>query len=194
MASTEAFLENEAELVEKAKVDDQAFSILYQHYFPKIYGYVQKRVSGRETAEDIVSQVFLKAFGHRQKYQSRGFSFGAWLYRIATNALTDHYRRQGSHLEEAITDDSAREPAGENLTEELIQKSDRQAIEKVLNKMPERYRQAVYLRYFAEMEIFEIAETLQLPKTHVSVILHRALDCFRQKADKAGIKFYLIIF
>jgi DNA-directed RNA polymerase specialized sigma24 family protein len=60
--------------------------------------------------------------------------------------------------------------------------------------MPLRYRQVVHLRYFAEMEISEIAEALNLPKTHASVILHRALHCFKQKAEKNGIKFYQIIF
>jgi RNA polymerase sigma-70 factor, ECF subfamily len=193
MAQTEAFLENEAEVVEKAKVDDQAFSILYEHYFPKIYGYVQRRVSGRETAEDLVSQVFLKAFSNRKKYQQRGFSFGAWLYRIATNALTDHYRR-GIHGDVQAVEIIENEPAGNQLTDEINKTADRAAIDKVLKKMPERYRQVVYLRYFAEMEIFEIADTLKLPKTHVSVVLHRALHCFKQKADRNGIKFYLIIF
>lgn len=193
MAQTEVFLENEAEIVEKAKVDDQAFSLLYEYYFPKIYGYVQRRVSGRETAEDLVSQVFLKAFSNRQKYQQRGFSFGAWLYRIATNALTDYYRR-GVHGEVQSAEVIDNEPAGNQLADEITKVSDRTAIEKVLKKMPERYRRIVYLRYFAEMEIFEIAATLKLPKTHVSVILHRALHCFKQQSDKNGIKFYIIIF
>jgi RNA polymerase sigma-70 factor, ECF subfamily len=192
MASIGLIGENEAELVEKAKVDDQAFGQLYEHYFPKIYRYIKRRVSTHEIAEDLVSQVFLKAFGHRQNYQSRGFSFGAWLYRIATNVLTDYYRRS-AHGDISDEETIAKEPtadspaAGEQLT-------DRAAIEKVLNKMPARYRQVINLRYFAEMEIGEIAAVMGLSKTHTSVILHRALNCFKQQSDQHGIKFYFLTF
>jgi RNA polymerase sigma-70 factor, ECF subfamily len=193
MASIGLIGENEAELVEKAKVDDQAFGQLYEYYFPKIYRYIKRRVSTHEIAEDLVSQVFLKAFGHRQNYQSRGFSFGAWLYRIATNILTDHYRR-GVHGEVNDEEAIAKEPASENFQAAGEQLTDRAAIEKVLNKMPARYRQVINLRYFAEMEIGEISEVMGLPKTHTSVILHRALNCFKQKSDQHGIKFYFLTF
>jgi len=57
----------EVELIEKAKTNDQAFEILYNQYFPKIYGFVKKRTRAREAAEDIVSMVFMDAFTHLDK-------------------------------------------------------------------------------------------------------------------------------
>jgi RNA polymerase sigma-70 factor, ECF subfamily len=187
-------LENEDLLVEKAKSDDAAFEQLYYHYFPKIYSYVMKRVGSRETAEDIVSDVFTKAFANLKKYQSRGFSFGAWLYRIATNALTDHYRKQARHPELKDDDAMEREPSHNSTEEQAKTNSDRAAIEKVLVRLPERYSQAVYLRYFAEMEIYEVAEVMKVSKAHASVLIHRALESFKREAARTGIKFFCFLF
>jgi len=88
-------LEHEAELVERAKTDDRAFTILYDYYFPKIYGYIYKRVGNFDLAEDLVSSIFLKVFTNIGAYKEQGYSFSAWVYRIATNKLIDHYRKAG---------------------------------------------------------------------------------------------------
>jgi len=176
-------LENEAEIVERAKTDEAAFEILYNHYFPRIYGYVFKRTGNRETSEDILAATFLKVFINLKKYQSRGFSFGAWLYRIATNSLMDYYRKNKNGAEVELTEaDESRairqpaDPAGEMEKKQL-----RAAIEKTFSRLPERYREILQLRYFAELEIQEIAETLKISKVHVSVLIHRALECFKSK-------------
>lgn len=187
-------LENEAELVERAKTDDADFEVLYYHYFPKIYSFVIKRAGNRETAEDIVSEVFLKAFTNLKKYNNRGFTFGAWLYRIAANCLTDHYRKQSRQPVAAAEEIIDNEPGKESPKKEAENKSDREAIEKVLVCLPERYSQAVYLRYFAEMEIYEIADVMKVSKAHASVLIHRALESFKHECTKTGIKFFCFIF
>jgi RNA polymerase sigma-70 factor, ECF subfamily len=181
MAEFKNNLENEVEIVAKAKTDDAAFAILYDHYFPRIYGYIFKRVGNREASEDILSATFLKAFANLKKYQSRGFSFGAWLYRIATNNLMDHYRRNKVTAEVGLEEATASDPAQDDLIAGVEQKQDRAAIEKTLDKLPSRYREIIQLRFFAELEIFEIAETLRISKVHASVLIHRALKCFKDK-------------
>jgi len=86
-------LENEAQIVEMAKKDDQAFEVLYDFYFPKIYGYIYKRVGSFDVAQDLVSITFIKVFNNLDGYQYKGYSFSAWIYRIATNNLIDYYRK-----------------------------------------------------------------------------------------------------
>jgi RNA polymerase sigma-70 factor (ECF subfamily) len=172
-------LENEAEIVGRAKTDDAAFEILYNHYFPKIYGYVFRRIGNREAAEDIVSNVFLKVFSNLKKYEDRGFTFGSWVYRIATNSLMDHYRRNKPGMEVELEEKDGENFSDNNQITSVEQKQDRAAIEKVLQKMPERYREIINLRFFAELEIEEIAVTLKISKPHASVLLHRALNKFK---------------
>lgn len=75
-----------------AKGDEQAFADLYDAYIDSIYRFVYLRVEDQQTAEDITSNVFLKAWEKLDKYQFRGVPFRAWLFRIARNAVIDHYR------------------------------------------------------------------------------------------------------
>lgn len=173
-------LENEAEIIERAKTDEAAFGVLYDFYFPRIYGYIYKRTGNREVSEDVLSATFMKAFANLKKYQSRGFCFGSWLYRIATNNLMDYYRRNKT-LEVSLDEVENSFVDGENQSEMIEKKQQRAAIEKVFLRLPERYKEILQLRYFAELEIEEIAETLKISKVHASVLIHRALKCFKDK-------------
>ena len=75
-----------------ANGDEQAFASLYDTYLDSIYRFIYLRVEDQQTAEDITSNVFLKAWEKLDKYQFRGVPFRAWLFRIARNAVIDHYR------------------------------------------------------------------------------------------------------
>ena len=86
-------LADEPNLVRQAKVgDSDAFGTLYDAYLERIYRFVYFRVEDQQTAEDITSQVFLKAWENLGRFQIGGTPFLAWLYTIAHNAVIDHYR------------------------------------------------------------------------------------------------------
>ena len=86
-------LPEEQEVVKAAaKGDEQAFASLYDTYVDSIYRFIYLRVEDQQTAEDIASSVFLKAWEKLDRYQFRGVPFRAWLFRIARNAVIDHYR------------------------------------------------------------------------------------------------------
>jgi RNA polymerase sigma-70 factor (ECF subfamily) len=86
-------LPKEQEVVKAAaKGDEQAFASLYDTYVDSIYRFIYLRVEDQQTAEDIASSVFLKAWENLDRYQFRGVPFRAWLFRIARNAVIDHYR------------------------------------------------------------------------------------------------------
>lgn len=87
-----------------AQGDEQAFASLYETYLDGIYRFIYLRVEDQQTAEDITSDVFVKAWEKLDKYQFRGVPFRAWLFRIARNAVIDHYRtRKEMAPLEAIT-------------------------------------------------------------------------------------------
>src|SRR4029078_11095457 len=88
-------VEEERELVEQAKNDPAAFEELYSRYYGRIFAFSYRRVQARELAEDITSDVFMRALGGLQKFTWQGVSFSAWLYRIANNRITDQFRRGG---------------------------------------------------------------------------------------------------
>lgn len=177
-------LENEKDIVERAKSDDQAFEILYNHYFPKIYGYIFKRVGNHEIVEDLVSVTFMKVFSNIKDYKHQGYTFGAWVYRIATNNLTDHYRKQGRRKEVDI--ETVAELKDNNLNPEDIANNlyNRKLIMKVLVNMPEKYQKIINLKFFGEKTNTEIAEILGVKENNCRVLTHRALKNFHKLYQK----------
>ena len=83
-------LNTEKQLVEQAKESLQAFDALYEHYLPKIYAYILNRVANKEVAEDVTSKTFIKAMTKIQSFDYKGYTFGAWLYKIAQNNIIDY--------------------------------------------------------------------------------------------------------
>jgi RNA polymerase sigma-70 factor (ECF subfamily) len=76
-------VEQERELVERAKSNREAFGELYDQYYSRIFGYVLKRTANIEVAEDVTSEVFFKALKNLRQFRWRGVPFSSWLYRIA---------------------------------------------------------------------------------------------------------------
>ncbi|MDX1616491.1 MAG: sigma-70 family RNA polymerase sigma factor [Candidatus Promineifilaceae bacterium] len=92
-------LEEERKLLRDAKAGNQeAFGNIYDLYLERVYRFVLVRVSNQQTAEDLTSEIFLKAWDNLDGYEQRQFSFGAWLFRIARNTVIDHYRTRKEHL------------------------------------------------------------------------------------------------
>jgi len=84
--------EDERELVERAKYDHGAFGELYDRHFLQIYKFVYSRVRDQAMAEDVTSDVFMKALRSIGRYQDTGRPISAWLYQIAMNAVADRFR------------------------------------------------------------------------------------------------------
>src|ERR1051326_8059414 len=82
-------------LVEAAQRDPARFADLYERNFYRVYAYVSRRVGDRSQAEDLTAEVFREALAAIQKFEWRGVPFIAWLLRIASRAIADHWQRSG---------------------------------------------------------------------------------------------------
>src|SRR5436853_207691 len=91
---------DEKRLIEAAQRDPARFAGLYELYFERIYSYCVRRVRERSEAQDLTSEVFHHALANLRRYEYRGISFAAWLYRIAANAIAD--RAQELAREQAV--------------------------------------------------------------------------------------------
>ena len=80
-------------LVEAAQADPSKFDALYELHFERIYFFIVSRVHDRAIAEDLTSEVFHEALANLSTYEWRGTPFSAWLFRIASNAIADQYKR-----------------------------------------------------------------------------------------------------
>lgn len=85
---------DEGDLVRRAQQGDaDAFTELYRRHVDQIYRFVYLRVGDEAAAEDLTSEVFVRALESLHAYEDRGAPFAAWLYRIANARVVDHWRR-----------------------------------------------------------------------------------------------------
>src|SRR4030066_1482928 len=98
-------LDKDHDLIKRAQRGDQhAFGDLYEIHAPAIYRYLLAHLDNSMDAEDLTCEVFLKAWQSLPKYVDRGVPFLAFLFRIARNALVDHYR-QNHRMEQKDPDE-----------------------------------------------------------------------------------------
>ena len=180
-------LSEEKELVERARRDPDAFGKLYDQYYSQIFGYALKRVANVEIAEDITSEVFFKALKNLGKFRWRKISFSFWLYRIATNQITDYFRknkRRMFSLEEISDPVSVSNPLIETevlqAEEELKRYEDFLILHESIAKLPVKYQEAITLRYFESKPIKEVAEILGRREGTIKSWLHRGLEKLRK--------------
>lgn len=173
-------MDEDIDLVIKAETDDAAFTTLYRKYFPKMYGYVIRRVGNREDAEDIVSQVFIKVVKHLPDFSEKQGSFKSWIYKIATNTIIDSFRRF-ARRKYSLLESSVEIPSpAKNPREESYEGDERTIIFQAMSKLSQKYQQVLHLKFYSDLENEEIAEILGITVNYVAVRLHRALKKFQE--------------
>lgn len=169
-----------SELVERAKRDPEAFGELYELYYGRILNYTYRCVLQVVVAEDLTSKVFFKAMTRLGRYKGRG-DFGAWLYGIATNEIRMHWRSQQYRREglERWRQDVARlrwAAEGGDGPDEVVAKMGRFAeVRRGLERLAEKYRTVLVLRYFEHLEYSDMARVLGKRVGTVKSLVHRGL-------------------
>jgi RNA polymerase sigma-70 factor (ECF subfamily) len=165
-------------LVEAAQRDPTKFGELYERHFHNVYAFIVRRVRDRDAAEDVTSEVFQKALARLPHYEWRGAPFGAWLIRIAANALHDRAKRAG-HA--ALADGAAvAEPAADY----DFDAADRiAALFRFVDQLPADQRTVIIERYVEERSIREVAERLNRSEGAVKQLQLRALETLRSRME-----------
>ncbi|MFQ5603370.1 MAG: RNA polymerase sigma factor [bacterium] len=182
-------LAEEKQLVKKARSDPEAFGVLFDHYYPKIFGYVHKRVLDFEAAKDITSEVFFKSYTHLWKFRWQGISISSWFYRIATNEINAYFRKKRYRPQslQKLIDEYGFNPLDPQTTEEEKKAAERQlqqhqdflTIHSKLKYLPLKYQEVISLKNFEGMRIREIAEILHKKEGTVKSLLSRGLEKLR---------------
>jgi RNA polymerase sigma factor (sigma-70 family) len=179
-------LQQETELVERARGDPRAFGELYERFYSPIFNYALKRTASIETAKDVTSEVFLKAFKNLKQFHYRGLPFSAWLYRIATNEIANQHRHNGRRtfpLEDVSTplvDPSP--PVDDELIAaeaELERSKDFLALHAHIARLPVHYQEVIVLRFFENKSLKEVGMILGKRDGTVKSLLHRGLEKLR---------------
>lgn len=163
-------------LVEAAQRDPARFAELYEIHFERVYAFIARRTGSRDAAEDLTSDVFHKALANLGRFEWRGVPFGAWLLRIAVNAIVDRSKRQGREI--AVDD-----PPELSTQPGLGQVEDRARLFRLVAQLPEDQRHVVVMRFAEQKSIREIAQHLGRSEGAVKQLQFRGLENLRDGFD-----------
>ena len=171
-------------LVRAAKSGDaSAFGELYERYRDAIYRYCLSRTGTAHDAEDLTSDVFVKALHSIDRYQERGLPFVAFLYRIARNAAIDRSRtlKQPLSVDELVTQPASRQ----NVEADAMLAVDRSILLAALTKLKTEHRDVIVMRFIEGYSALEVAAALGKTEGAVRTLQHRALERLRKEFDDA---------
>lgn len=165
--------------VQAAQSNPARFRPLYNRYYDPIFRFIFRRTNEEELTADICSQVFLKALQRLNSYSFKGVPFSAWLYRIASNEIAQHYRASQKNrvvsMEESSFSDMIDE-LDEQDTEGL-----RQQLLETLDQLREGDLQLIELRFFEQRSFKEVASIAGITENNAKVRTYRILERMKKK-------------
>ncbi|HPI67384.1 MAG TPA: RNA polymerase sigma factor [bacterium] len=168
--------------------DGEAFGEIYDQYLKKIYRFVFFRVNTKETAEDIVQDVFTSLLNYLKNKETEIKSLQAFIYQIARNKIADHYQKTNREAlaewpenESEITENKEEIDLDENMDNERALEKITEAVKEIKNQV---WQEIIIMHYIEDLSVSEIAEILEKKTGTVRVILHRALQDLKKQINK----------
>jgi len=155
------------------------FAEKYQQFFPRVFAYVYGRVYNVHQAEDLVSEVFERAFLKMDSLRNDE-AFATWLFTIARNLVTSQARKRGR--ETIVDPDILKSVVATSISveNEVLVREEVAAVVECLKKFPQREQDIVSLKFDAELTNGQIAQVMGLSEANVRVILFRTLRKLRE--------------
>ncbi len=163
---------DEALLARIAEGDRVAFGLLVERHTRRFYALAYRCIFRQAEAEDIVQDAFLKLWHDPRLWRTgRGAKFTTWFYRLVINLCHDHNKRKrpGALPEAWDTEDTL--PGAE---ETLIGRRRKEAVDRALQRLPQRQRLALNLCFYEELSNKEAAEILGIRLKALESLLMRA--------------------
>lgn len=156
--------------------DTRAFGRLYDLYADRVHAYVRARAGDGPDAEDLTVTVFLKAYEAIGAYDRRGVPFGAWLFRIAHNAVVDWARSKRRSPEVVDLADAGMEQSPDMpVDDEVLRQAEAGRVRECVRRLPDDQAEVVTLRFLWELSLKETASLMERSEGAVKALQHRAL-------------------
>lgn len=183
---------SDEELVKLTLEDQEVFLFLMKRYETKLLRYI-KRISNfsHEESEDILQEAFIKTYRNLNNFD-QDLKFSSWIYRIVRNEVISQHRKIKARPQ-SITWDIDWDILDNIASDFDIHKGMEldylnENLNKVLDKVDQKYREVLILKYWEEKDYKEISDILKKPMGTVATLLSRAKKQFRQEFEKQEIK------
>ena len=184
MADRQITTDNVQEAVPDTVSLVEEFGRLYEIYMPKIYRYTRYRISDKEVAEDLTSDVFNKALDGFKRYNSYKASFSTWIFSIARNTIIDYYRKHAKEPRIMRDTDPEISSTSDSPINELTKTEEIARLRECIVKLNENEQELISLKFSGGITNREIARITGLSESNVGTILCRAIRKLRD--DFAG--------
>ena len=156
----------DAEVIRLSLTDPSAFEVVFDRHFDSMYGYLARRV-GADVARDLTSEVFVRAFETRSRYDLKRADAMPWLYGIAGNVLRERRRTENRGLRAYAPSSDGAEPT-------VFPTELDPVVAAAVARMKPAARETLLLLAWADLDYEQIAEALQIPVGTVRSRLNRA--------------------
>lgn len=157
---------------ELAQLEKEDLIEIYEHFSPRLYRYAIRLLGQPDLAEECVAETFSRFLQIIKKGGGPKESLSAYLYRMAHNWITDHYRRQPQM--EALEADPASDTV-DNLAAVVTKNMERERVRNALLQLTPEQRQVIVLRFYEEWSHEEIATLIGKTAAATRALQHRAL-------------------
>lgn len=173
----------EERLLKEIRQDPRQFEKVYDQHYNTIFNYTYRRTGDFDTAKDITSEVFLKAYLNINSFRWKGIAIISWLYRIACNEVNLFYRSKKyrpSYLREVISTSIVQVTVNmdiekEQADEELQKHQQFIRVQKAIKNLPMKCQEVITLKHFERLKIKEISAILDKKEGTVKSLISRGI-------------------
>jgi RNA polymerase sigma-70 factor, ECF subfamily len=176
----------EAQLIELARGDPEAFGELYNRTVEKIYTYIYFRTGNAADAEDLTARTYHQALNNIHRYLDQGVPFIAWLYRIAHN-LVANYHRSHSRWKTSSLDELELVARPADNPERAAETDERkQALWSAIRRQPEDRQKLLILKFAERMSNEEIGQLMGRTESSIKSLYFRTLKALKADLEARG--------
>lgn len=161
----------------------QSFEDIYKLYFKRVYAFLYKLTSDRDISEEMAQETFYQAFVSFHRYDGSCEMF-TWLAAIAKNVFFKYLRKKKLELvniDLVVESHASDETNPEALLQQQFMAS---YVNECVGRLPDKYRDVVFLRIYAELPFSQIADILGITENSAKVVYYRAKNLLRKDLFK----------
>lgn len=179
--------ENELLLIKAFKEgNEQAFKKLFDKYHQKLYAYLFRLLDSKDDAEDIVQETFIKIWEAREQF-IEGYSFDAFLFKIAKNAFISFARKKVNQKVIEVKPEMFANPDSNNSDSYVICRETREIIDTIINRLPQKRKEIFRMRRVENLSRKEIADKLGISIVTVDNQIMKANHYLKAELKKYSI-------